>query len=89
MIYKKKEGGFYASKVRQFLNEYDGIDWSLFPNVNGTLLLEQDDAAISIASSQYSYYAEKDDNIISAEGKETTVDNLLDTIHTINAFMQR
>ena len=25
MINKKKEGGFYASKVRQFLNEYDGI----------------------------------------------------------------
>ena len=25
MISKKKEGGFYASKVRQFLNEYDGI----------------------------------------------------------------
>ena len=64
-------------------------DWSLFPNVNGTLLLEQDDAAISVASSQYSYYAEKDDKVISAEGKETTVDNLLDTIHTINVFMQR
>ena len=25
MINKKKEGGFYASKTRQFLNEYDGI----------------------------------------------------------------
>ena len=25
MINKKKEGGFYASKVRLFLNEYDGI----------------------------------------------------------------
>lgn len=25
MINKKKEGGFYASKARQFLNEYDGI----------------------------------------------------------------
>ena len=25
MISKKKEGGFYASKVRLFLNEYDGI----------------------------------------------------------------
>ena len=25
MIYKKKEGDFYASKVRLFLNEYDGI----------------------------------------------------------------
>ena len=24
MINKKKEGGFYASKVRLFLNEYDG-----------------------------------------------------------------
>ena len=25
MFNKKKEGGFYASKVRLFLNEYDGI----------------------------------------------------------------
>ena len=25
MIYKKKEGDLYASKVRLFLNEYDGI----------------------------------------------------------------
>ena len=25
MINKKKEGGFYASKVRLFLNEYDGV----------------------------------------------------------------
>ena len=25
MINKKKEGGFYASKARLFLNEYDGI----------------------------------------------------------------
>ena len=26
MNIKKKEGGFYASKVRQYLNEYSGID---------------------------------------------------------------
>ena len=25
MINKNKEGGFYASKVRQFLNDYDGV----------------------------------------------------------------
>ena len=30
MIYKKKEGGFYASKVRLFLNEYDGISLEEF-----------------------------------------------------------
>ena len=30
MINKKKEGGFYASKVRLFLNEYDGISLEEF-----------------------------------------------------------
>ena len=26
MNIKKKEGGFFASKVRQYLNEYSGVD---------------------------------------------------------------
>ncbi len=30
MINKKREGGFYASKVRLFLNEYDGIPLEKF-----------------------------------------------------------
>jgi len=30
MINKKKEGGFYASKVRLFLNEYEGISLEEF-----------------------------------------------------------
>ena len=30
MINKKKEGGFYASKARLFLNEYDGISLEEF-----------------------------------------------------------
>jgi len=30
MINKKKEGGFYASKVRLFLNEYDGMSLEEF-----------------------------------------------------------
>ena len=33
MINKKKEGGFYASKVRLFLNEYDGISLEEFCKV--------------------------------------------------------
>lgn len=30
MINKKKEGGFYVSKARQFLNEYNGIHLDAF-----------------------------------------------------------
>ena len=33
MINEKKEGGFYASKVRLFLNEYDGISLEEFCKV--------------------------------------------------------
>ena len=35
MIYKKKEGGFYASKVRLFLNEYDGVPLEEFCKAEG------------------------------------------------------
>ena len=35
MINKKKEGGFYASKVRLFLNEYDGVPLEEFCKAEG------------------------------------------------------
>ena len=35
MINKKKEGGFYASKVKLFLNEYDGVPLEDFCKAEG------------------------------------------------------
>ena len=65
----------------------DLMEWRLFPNVNGTILLEQDDAAISIASKQFSYYAERGETYIDGDALHTTVSALVATIRKINHFM--
>ena len=65
----------------------DVSEWKLFPNVNGTLLLEQDDAAISIASKEFSYYAENGNNYMESEHQECSVAALIDTVRSINSFM--
>ena len=78
-------------KIKLFLESCkpsDLLEWSLFPNINGTMLLEQDDAAISIASKEFSYYAENGDKYIDSEGIETSVSNLIAVVKKINAFMQ-
>ena len=66
----------------------DLSEWMLFPNVNGTMLLEQEDAAISIASKEFSYYAENDGKYIDGEGLKTSVNGLIDVVKKINVFMQ-
>lgn len=66
----------------------DLSEWTLSPNVNGTMLLELDDAAISIASKEFSYYAENGDKYIDSEGIETSVSNLISVVKKINGFMQ-
>lgn len=65
----------------------DLMEWRLFPNVNGTILLEQDEAAISIASKQFSYYAERGETYIDGDALRTTVSALVATIRKINHFM--
>ena len=52
------------------------------------MLLELDDTAISIASKEFSYYAENGDKYIDSEGIETSVSNLISVVKKINAFMQ-
>lgn len=67
----------------------DVSEWRLFPNVNGTLILEQDDAAISIASKEFSYYAENGDKYMESEHNVCSVFALTETIRKINSFMQK
>ena len=77
--------------IRQLLKEIrpsDLSDWSIAPNVNGTILLELDDAAISIASKEFSFYAEHGDNCIDAEHQPSSVKALIESIRRINSFMQ-
>lgn len=65
----------------------DVADWSLYPNTNGTLLLEQKNASISISSTDFSYYAELSDKYMEAERQPYSLRTFLDTLRTINSFL--
>ena len=66
----------------------DVSDWSLFPNTNGTLLLEQKNAAISISSKAFSYYAELPGKYMEAENQTYTLQSILETVRAINVFLK-
>ena len=74
-------------KVLAACKTTDFAEWSLSPNTNGTLLLERDEAAISIASKEYSCYAEQGERYMEENHHEFTVTSLLDTVRRINAFL--
>lgn len=65
----------------------DFADWTLSPNTNGTLLLERDEAAVSIASKEFSCYAEQGDRYMEENHRSFTVPALLDTVRRINTFL--
>lgn len=62
-------------------------DWSLFPNVNGTFLLQRKKAAISIGQSEYSYFAEGKDKIMGLDHQPLSIESVLNTIETINRYV--
>lgn len=62
-------------------------DWSLAPTPNGTLLLERQEAAISVASKEFSYYAEQKNRYMEANHCEYSLDALRKTIQHINSFL--
>ncbi|MBQ3691511.1 MAG: hypothetical protein II937_16810 [Bacteroidales bacterium] len=88
LIIKKKT----IENFSQFLNicrPADVAEWSLFPNTNGTLLLEQKDASISLASKEFSYYAEQTDKYMEADNQPYSLQLFLETIRTINSFLKQ
>jgi hypothetical protein len=91
------EGGLPIEKkaignVRKMLKACDGnvLDhWLLFPDTNGTLLLQYNgtdkDASISIGNTAYSYFVDKNDQPVdSAENVKFSVASLIQTINHIN-----
>ena len=62
-------------------------DWSLFPNVNGTILLQRKDAAISIGKDEYSYFAESKDKAIGLDHQPLSIESVMSTIETINRYV--
>ena len=62
-------------------------DWSLFPNVNGTYLLQRKNAAISIGQKEYSYFAEAGNKAIGLDHQPLSIESVRKTIETINRYV--
>lgn len=65
----------------------DFKNWVLFPDDNGTLLLQSKDgtASISIGNSSYSYVFVKDGKVTASESVRFTPTSVLNTLRTIAA----
>lgn len=77
--------------MRQLLRSCRSLslaDWSLFPNVNGTLLLQRTFAAISIGMEEFSYFAESKDNVIGLDHQPLSIAAVISTIETINRYVR-
>ena len=48
----------FMSQLLHSCSSKELAEWALFPNVNGTFLLQRKNAAISIGKNEYSYFAE-------------------------------
>lgn len=64
----------------------DVADWALFPNVNGTYLLQKQHALVSIGDKQFTYWAEADGKDIGEEYVLFSVSSVLQAIRMINAY---
>lgn len=79
-----------AAFVGQLLRSCDSqelSDWALFPNVNGTFLLQCKDAAISIGKEEYSYFAEAKGKAIGQDHLPLSLESVISTIERINRYV--
>ena len=79
-----------AAFTDQLLHSCSSIElanWSLFPNVNGTLLLQRKNAAISIGQQEFSYFAEANNSAIGHDHLPLSVESVKAAIETINRYV--
>ena len=69
------------------VNSLEVSDWSLFPNINGTLLLQRNNAAVSIGLNEYSYFAEAKGKAIGLDHQTLSIESVITTIETINRYV--
>ena len=75
--------------MRQLFNRCkpsDLADWMLFPNVNGTLLLQKENAGISIGKNEYTFFAETENEDMGEDNVPLSIDAVLSTIKRINLY---
>ena len=77
----------FTGELLRSCNSLELADWSLFPNVNGTFLLQRKNAAISIGQKEYSYFAEAKDKAIGLDHQPLTIESVKSAIETINRYV--
>ena len=77
----------FMSELLHSCNSLELAEWSLFPNVNGTFLLQRKNAAISIGLKEYSYFAEKKNKVMGHDHQPLTTESIIKTIETINRYV--
>jgi hypothetical protein len=76
----------FMGQLLRSCNSLELADWSLFPNVNGTFLLQRKNAAISIGQNEYSYFAEAKDTVMGHDHQSLSIESVRKTIETINRY---
>lgn len=77
----------FMSQLLRSCNSLELADWSLFPNVNGTFLLQRKNAAISIGLKEFSYFAEAKDKVMGHDHQPLSIESVMTTIETINRYV--
>ena len=77
----------FMGQLLRSCNSLELTDWSLFPNVNGTFLLQRKNAAISIGQNEYSYFAEAKDKVMGQDHQPLSIESVMTTIETINRYV--
>jgi hypothetical protein len=78
----------FVESLLRSCDVHELTDWALFPNVNGTLLLQHKDAAISIGTEEFSYFAEKENKAIGHDHQPLSLEAVKSTIETINRYVR-
>lgn len=77
----------FMTQLLRSCSSMELAEWSLFPNVNGTFLLQRKNAAISIGKEEFSYFAEAKDKAIGQDHQPLSIESIISTIETINRYV--
>jgi hypothetical protein len=77
----------HVYKIIDACKPSDLSEWRVFPNVNGTMLLELDHAAVSIGDDAFTYWAEINGEDIGEEYVPFSVDSVVEVIKKINSYV--
>ena len=72
------------TEVVRISKNNDWIEWQIEPNVNGTIFLRHDDAAISLGINTFSYYVKKGGKVTGKNKIIFSPESLIETIRMIN-----